>query len=322
MNINQATRPLKSRPSPAPPAATAPPGQTPFGARFQRGLSAIGNTVFKPFAYIKTRVVAVNAGLHRLLAGLRKAKPTRSNAARRVNKDPNAVLKEMLTNPADRAIQPKYLLSSLTNDGYADVNGKAIVAYLKQNPTSPLFSSDNIRIVGDKIVFITPLPIPGVAQAVTELAIDTRDSKNGEFRGVFALNVLGDASLSFSHLADLCEQMSNNPDRNFAQMRLAYLVAGQMDDPSARVLLDMGYDGAIRQLVAFNETTRSYEPKFNYAALFQPTTWPRGKPDETAARTSLPASVTTGAKLSVRALRARFERQGGVMGAAPDRRRG
>ncbi|MCW2483917.1 hypothetical protein, partial [Candidatus Symbiopectobacterium sp. NZEC135] len=163
--------------------------------------------------------------------------PTKKAYAADATAQCNTLLLGLVSGERANTVTPKSILSPLLNDGNpvpgdsdSDKDKKMIFDYLVKNPTSHLFSSDNIRCQGDYIYFKKPISLvrqgndllfitnPMEGRAISRVKIDTRVGTNGEFRGETAMKVLRDETLTFTSLADLCQKMTANPQRNISAM--------------------------------------------------------------------------------------------------------
>ncbi len=216
-------------------------------------------------ATIKRLPGKIAYGMKRLLAksaiGGKKVHPA-------LDRDVNATVRDMLTNPDDRTVRPINVISSLLNgDDSMQHNVKEIKDFLINNANSSLFSSANLDFNGNTIIFKQPGHIPGSAIPLAKLTIDGRDSHNGEFRGALALKVLRHPGLTFGSLAELCAIMTINDELNVVKMRTAHIVAAQLNKPSvSKALITNDNQAAIDSLVKFDSATQTYMPLFPYPA--------------------------------------------------------
>ncbi|MGL9719540.1 hypothetical protein [Symbiopectobacterium sp.] len=106
------------------------------------------------------------------------------------------------------------------------------------------------------------------------MKIDTRIGTNVEFRGETAMKVLRDKTLTFTSLADLCQKMTVNPQRNIKAMQTGNALANAFNanKKEAAFLL---YGQHRDRFNAFVTVTGAGDcvSKFDYAALAHPTQW-------------------------------------------------
>ncbi|WP_213990490.1 hypothetical protein [Sodalis sp. dw_96] len=308
----------------------------------QQGFKSVGNTMLKPFALIKSGICSLKDGMGRLIQHLFFRPQTQTTP----NKpDVTAMVIKMITDPAERLVSAKNVLKSLTNDGNVlEKNGKALIKLLMDNPTHPGFAKGNIEIPAETIVFKTAIRLPDGTEIKT-LKIDARDCNNGEFRGQRAIDAFLDAKLDYANLQELCDKLTNDPLRNFMQMRLADTIVLAMADPTTRATVEKEAPDSLRSFVFLNETTGKYESKFSVKnsarptelnvkdqpvsdkrpdmrSVFEKTDADQAGSNEAAitdrstrtvaTATNQQAPFTTGAKNSVRDLRKHFEKTGPI----------
>ncbi|MCW2479854.1 hypothetical protein [Candidatus Symbiopectobacterium sp. NZEC135] len=207
----------------------------------------------------------------------------------------NTSLLALVSDESENTVTPKDILRPLLNDenpvpsnsdSDSDKDKKMIFDYLLKNPTSHLFSSDNIRCQGDYIFFNKPISLvrqgndllfitnPMEGRAISRVKIDTRSGTNEEFSGETAMKVLRDETLTFTSLSDLCQKMTANPQRNISAMRTGNTLAKEFNanKKEAAFLLHGQHSDRFN---AFVTVTRAGDcvSKFDYAALTQPTQW-------------------------------------------------
>lgn len=206
-------------------------------------------------------------------------------------------------------VTAKSILSPLFNDGKSnssassiDSDEKMISDYLLKNPTSHLFSSDNIRCQGDYIYFNKPISLvrqgndllfitnPMEGRAISKVKIDTRPGTNGEFRGETAMKVLQDKTLTFTSLADLCQKMTANPQRNISAMMTGNTLKTFFngDKAQAKILLSGEHAERFKAFVSV-DAYGHYVSKYPVSDLTRPTTWPGNERDSTPNVSDAPA---------------------------------
>lgn len=220
---------------------TEPTKTTPKG-KLQRLLSGISNrscsfstTVKKVFVGLGDVFKAITTKWGRDAATPARM-PMQKASADEAKAQHHTLLLALVSGESANTVTPKNILSPLLNDGKSvpsDRNNdsddkKMIFDYLLKNPTSHLFSSDNIRCQGDYIYFNKPISLvrqgddllfitnPMEVRAISKVKIDTRMGTNGEFRSETAMKVLQDKTLTFTTLTDLCQKMTANPQRNIS----------------------------------------------------------------------------------------------------------
>lgn len=282
--------------------ATEPKEAVPKG-KLQRLLSGISNcsctlstTVKKVFVGFGDVFKAITAKWGRD-ASTPSRMPTQKASAAEAKALDNTFLLALVSDESANTVTPKNILSPLLNDGKpvpsdknsdsdSDKDKKMIFDYLLKNPTSHLFSSDNIRCQGDYIFFNKPISLvrqgndllfitnPMEGRAISKVKIDTRGGSNGEFRGETAMKVLRDETLTFTSLSDLCQKMTANPQRNISAMRTGNTLAKAFNanKQEAEFLL---YGQHSDRFNAFVTVTGAGDcvSQFDYAALAQPTQW-------------------------------------------------
>ncbi|MBG6247053.1 hypothetical protein [Candidatus Symbiopectobacterium sp. PLON1] len=279
---------------------TEPTKATPKG-KLQRLLSGISNrscslsnTVKNVFFGIGEVFKAITAKWGRG-ASTPVRMPMQKASATDATAQYNTLLLDLVSGESTNTVTPKNILSPLLNDGKpvpsdrnsdSDKDKKMIFDYLLKNPMSHLFSGDNIRCQGDYIYFNKPISLvrqgddllfitnPMEERAISRVKIDTRSGTNGGFRGETAMKVLRDKTLTFTSLADLCQKMTANPQRNIKAMQTGNALANAFNanKKEASFLLY----GQHRDLFnAFVTVTGAGDcvPKLDYAALAHPTQW-------------------------------------------------
>lgn len=281
---------------------TEPKQAAPKG-RLQRLLSGISNrscsfstTVKKVFVGFGDVFKAITAKWGRD-ASTPSRMPMKKASATDVRAQYNTLLLDLVSGERANTVTPKNILSPLLNDGKpvpgdSDKDTKMIFDYLLKNPTSHLFSSDNIRCQGDYIYFNKPISLvrqgddllfitnPMEGRAISRVKIDTRVGTNGEFRGETAMKVLQDETLTFTSLADLCQKMTVNPQRNISAMMASNTLKSFLngDKTQAKLLLSGEYAGCFKAFVSV-DASGHYVSKYPVSDLAQPTTWHRVETD-------------------------------------------
>lgn len=212
---------------------------------------------------------------------------TKSTSADDATAQYNAALLKLVSDPRSGTVTVKSILSPLLNDGKSGGGDERLIFdYLIKNPTSHLFSSDNIRCQGDSIYFKKPISLvrqgnailfvtnPMEGRAISRIKIDMRNGSNGEFRGETAMKVLQDETLTFNSLDDLCKKMTANPQRNISAMQTGNLLAAAFNankKDAAWLLYGQDRD----RFNAFITVTDAGDcvSKFDYEALAYPTQW-------------------------------------------------
>ncbi len=205
----------------------------------------------------------------------------------------STLLLDLVSGEHANTVTPKSILSPLLNDGKtdsgdsgSDKDTKMIFDYLLKNPTSHLFSSDNIRCQGDYIYFNKPVSLlrrgddllfitnPMEGRTISRVKIDTRVGSNGEFRGETVMKVLQDDTLTFTSLADLCKKMTANPQRNISAMQTGNALANafNVNEKEAAFLLYGQHKDLFDAFVTMTGAGDCVS-KFDSAALTQPTQW-------------------------------------------------
>ncbi len=258
--------------------------QTPPNGRFQQAFSKVGNSAQKFTKLVGACAKKVLCSAQRLLSRLQRGGETKLDepAPKDLCSKTTGQFIDLLATPDDRQVLVKHVLSSLTNDGKSDeTHGAVLVDFLKKHPECALFSSKNIRVENDHIIFNKPIVIPDTDIEIRAFLIDVRYGNNGEFRGEVAKYILQDADFSFVNLTDFCHKMSQNDDRNFAKMRLAKLAADRLND-DAELRNDVMSEHAtlLDELVIWDKSVDAYRPLVTFDALMRPTDWGRN----TAAR--------------------------------------
>lgn len=221
--------------------------------------------------------------------------PTKKASAADATAQYSTLLLGLVSGESADTVRPKNILSPLLNDGNpvpgngnrdSDKDKKMIFDYLVKNPTSHLFSSDNIRCQGDYIYFNKPISLvrqgddllfitnPMEGRAISKVQIDARVGTNGEFRGETAMKVLRDETLTFTSLADLCQKMTANPQRNISAMMTGNTLKNFLNGnkTQAKLLLSGEHAERFKAFVSV-DASGNYSSKYPVSSLAQPTTW-------------------------------------------------
>ncbi|MFT8212093.1 MAG: hypothetical protein ACMZI0_18730 [Symbiopectobacterium sp.] len=199
----------------------------------------------------------------------------------------NAALLTLVSDSRANTVTPKSILSPLLNDGKSGSKDEQLIFdYLIKNPTSHLFSSDNIRCQGDSIYFKKPISLvrqgdailfitnPMEGRAISRVKIDMRNGSNGEFRGETAMKVLRDETLAFNNLEDLCQKMTVNPQRNISAMMTSHILKDlfNADKTQAKSLLAGEHAERFKAFVSLAPSGH-YVSKYPITDLARPTQW-------------------------------------------------
>lgn len=279
--------------TPTEPKKAAPKG------KLQRLLSGISNSSCSFSTTVKKVFVGIGEVFKNITmkwgegASTPSRIPTKKASAADATAQYNTLLLGLVSGESADTVRPKNILSPLLNDGKSvpgnrdsDNDKKMIFDYLVKNPTSPLFSSDNIRCQGDYIYFNKPISLvrqgndllfitnPMEGRAISRVQIDTRVGTNGEFRGETAMKVLRDETLTFTSLADLCQKMTANPQRNISAMMTGNTLKTVLngDKTQAKLLLSGEHAERFKAFVSV-DASGNYSSKYPISDLAQPTTW-------------------------------------------------
>lgn len=151
---------------------------------FYAKLAKVGNAMRKVIGKIKKTYGPLAGKIGRLRHPRLGARKGRPGAA---VKDDRDIIQIMLTDPRDRTVLPKNVMSTLINDGYTlKQNGKEISDYLINNPNSSLFSSKNISFDGFEISLKQAVSIPGIPGNIDRLILADRNKAIGELNPALA----------------------------------------------------------------------------------------------------------------------------------------
>lgn len=117
-------------------------------------------------------------------------------------------------------------------------------------------------------------------RAISRVQIDTRVGTNGEFRGETAMKVLRDETLTFTSLADLCQKMTANLQRNISAIMTGNTLKTFLNDDKtqAKLLLSGEHAERFKAFVSV-DASGNYSSKYPVSSLAQPTTWHRVETD-------------------------------------------
>lgn len=201
-------------------------------------------------------------------------------------------------------VMPENILR-LLNDGKStssvssiDSDKEMIFDYLLKNPTNHLFSRDNIRCQGDYIFFEKPFPLARrgddiifvkdhmTGRALTNVKIDMGPGTHGEN----IMKVLQDKELTFTSLADLCQKMTANPQRNISAMMTgdAIQIRFNSNKAEANTLLSGEHAERFKQFVSV-DASGHYVSNYPFSDLDPPTKLNRVETDSAPSSSNAPA---------------------------------
>ena len=246
--------------------------------KMQQLLTGIHNSSCYVFHSVKSVFVSMGTVFKKMATafGCGASNPsrvsTKSTSADDATAQYNAALLKLASDPRAGTVTAKSILSPLlNNEKSCGGDERLIFDYLIKNPSSHLFSSDNIYCQGDSIYFKKPISLvrqgdailfitnPMEGRAISRIKIDMRDGSNGGFCGKTVMKILQDETLTFNSLDDLCQKMTANSQRNISAMQTGNLHAAAFNtNKEEAAWLLYGQD-------------RDSVSKFDYDALANPT---------------------------------------------------
>lgn len=224
----------------------------PLMAKMMDGLAKVTNVYYKSALEVINLISLCKNSLSRLTDRLVDKKPVAQQPA------PSETIAQTQTEKLRLAlhntIDPRALLSGLTQNGHTDVNGKAFMAFFSKYPEHPSFNSSNIIIKDNKLIFKTPLDIREKATQginIKELHIDGNLAMTDDFGNLLARLYILDETKQFINLKDLCRQLTADDKHSYVKIRasqdLAVLMNGK-DQQSAADLHER-YADYINELI-------------------------------------------------------------------------
>jgi hypothetical protein len=204
--------------------------QTPLPAKMVKGLSTVRNVYETIALKLNDFVFEVKFLLVKLVEKLSTNKqPQQTEGTHASQKGGISIHRE---------IAPKSILIALTLNGHTDPDAKMLIDFISRRPQDAIFSSDNVSIKGNKLLFQTPVVIEKDNEAaskevrvIKEIVIDDKQESTDDFLTLFSRLYILDPARKFNNLEHLAQMMSNvDPDYSYEDIRFAQDLPGWMND--------------------------------------------------------------------------------------------